>query len=201
MGGRGGSSHRATNSRFSFLGTQRTAFSILDSIRATNPNYHLGNEWQINCQRCVFAYEMRRRGYNVEAKSVPTNGSFDPLPYRLDSRGWTSLMKNMERTKTNIDTRTYGSQLSQAERIMLNWGANARAIVAVQWKSGGGHVFIAETMSDGRTVRFVDPQPGVSNVGHYFNQAKSEWTELFRVDNAELTERLDLAVQKKKKRR
>ena len=109
-------------------------------------------------------------------------------------------MKNMERVKVSSNTQAYGTQLVQTENIMRNWGANARAIVAVQWKSGGGHVFIAETMSDGHTVRFVDPQPGVSNVGHYFGQAKPNWTELLRVDNAVLTERLELAVQKKKKR-
>lgn len=32
-----------------------------------NPNYTLGGGYRINCQSCVVAYEMRRRGYDVEA--------------------------------------------------------------------------------------------------------------------------------------
>ena len=33
-----------------------------------NPNYKVGirDEYSINCQSCVVAYELRRRGYDVE---------------------------------------------------------------------------------------------------------------------------------------
>lgn len=32
-----------------------------------NPNYGKGEPFKVNCQACVVAYEMRRRGYDVEA--------------------------------------------------------------------------------------------------------------------------------------
>ena len=34
-----------------------------------NPNYYKGKEYQVNCQRCVPTYEMRRRGIDAEALS------------------------------------------------------------------------------------------------------------------------------------
>lgn len=197
MGGRGGTSHRSSGGGLSFLGERKSAFSLMDSVRLANPLYSRGNEWQINCQRCVFAYELLRRGYDVEAKPVPTDGSYDPLPYRSRNDGWTSLMSGMSNHK--FDRTSGKTQLQDAIDTMKDWGAGARAIIAVQWRSGGGHVFIAETTSGG-SVRFVDPQPGRLNVTHYFDQAKPEWTELYRTDMATPTERLDLAVKKKKRR-
>ena len=197
MGGRGGTSHRASGGGFSFLGERKHAFSLMDSVRMTNPFYSRGREWQINCQRCVFAYELLRRGYDVEAKPVPTDGTFDPLPYRTRSDGWTSLMRGMSKHK--YESTSGKTQLQDAIDTMKDWGVGARAIIAVQWKSGGGHVFIAETTSSG-SVRFLDPQPGRFDVSHYFTQAKPEWTELLRTDTATPTERLELAVKKKKTR-
>ena len=44
---------------------------INSDLHKSNPNYKEGFEWQINCQRCVPTYEMRRRGYNVTA--LPAN--------------------------------------------------------------------------------------------------------------------------------
>ena len=35
--------------------------------RAPNPNYKKGGGYKTNCQTCVVAYELRRRGYDVEA--------------------------------------------------------------------------------------------------------------------------------------
>ena len=42
-----------------------------EELKKCNPNFELGNQWKINCQRCVPTYEMRRRGYNVTASPKP----------------------------------------------------------------------------------------------------------------------------------
>lgn len=43
--------------------------SIIADIKATNPRFFTHtHEYMENCQRCVVAYEARRRGYNVIAK-------------------------------------------------------------------------------------------------------------------------------------
>ena len=46
------------------IGKEHTPY---DDIRDTNPRYKEGKEYQINCMRCAVAYELRRRGYDVEA--------------------------------------------------------------------------------------------------------------------------------------
>ena len=42
--------------------------NIERALEFTNPN-----RYTENCQRCVFTYEMRRRGYDVIAKDAPKN--------------------------------------------------------------------------------------------------------------------------------
>ena len=49
--------------------------TLADDIKAVNPKYSQGTEYQINCQRCVQVYELRQRGFDVEA--MPNMGSKD----------------------------------------------------------------------------------------------------------------------------
>jgi SPP1 gp7 family putative phage head morphogenesis protein len=53
------------------LGIGTRAIDETDALKGTNPNYALGWKYQNNCQRCVPAYELRRRGYDVTAKPKP----------------------------------------------------------------------------------------------------------------------------------
>ena len=58
-----------------FLGSR----NLRDAVMGTNPMFGEGPEYQNNCQRCVVAYEMRRRGYAVTA-----------MPRPMDPQNWTS---------------------------------------------------------------------------------------------------------------
>ena len=156
-------------------------------VTATNPNYHTGREWQINCQRCVSAYEARRRGYNVTAKPALMNGT-DTLPFMLNQRGWANVyvdgIQNLEllRGKSSSDI------LKSICAKMRAYGDGARAIIRVRWQSGGGHVFIAEQV--GSVTRFVDPQSGKLDVKYYFNRGmiKPPETRLLRIDDKDFTD-------------
>lgn len=44
-----------------------------------NPNYWFGKGYDTNCQSCVVAYELRRRGYNLEAARRLKNKTADKL--------------------------------------------------------------------------------------------------------------------------
>lgn len=37
------------------------------SLAAVNPHFSEGYKWQNNCQRCIAAWELRQRGYDVTA--------------------------------------------------------------------------------------------------------------------------------------
>lgn len=171
--------------------------SIEDDLAATNPRYNDGPEWRKNCQRCVGAYEMRRRGYDVTA--LPANlvdghlDYSDPLPNRFDPNGWPSMFAGAELEK--IPGTTANAIRGRIERMMSGFGDESRAIVRVKYKrryGGGGHVFIAEQV-DGST-RFIDPQTGSSDCSSYFSMISSGETEILRVDDKDVTDLIKKAV-------
>lgn len=131
-----------------------------------NPNYdpEKNGEWENNCQSCAPAYEMRRRGYDVEAKPFTEENEY--------------LSRNPEAAWDNPDIQaTEGNGKADIEHQMQEWGDGSRAEVIVYWKEGGGHAFCAEQV-DGET-RFIDPQIasnyGASyDVGAYFDHVRDD---------------------------
>lgn len=157
-----------------------------EDILYTNPNYKSGQpEWTRNCQRCVSAYEARRRGYDVTAKRRILDGT-DTLPIMNHPKGWPSVYEGSELINCSSNTRR--SVEKKIRENMKAWGDGARAIVRVRWKGGGGHVFIAEQRK-GKTL-FMDPQNGNNDVREYFKYAKKDGTHIMRVDNLEFTDRI-----------
>lgn len=166
-----------------------------DDLRDTNPNYKTHKrEWTQNCQRCVSAYEARRRGFNVEALPRILDGS-DRMPYMFDKKGgWTSVYDGIKPILCSSN-RTAGVK-AKVEAEMRGFGDGARAIVRVQWQQkygGGGHVFIAE-QTDGKTI-FIDPQNNKTDVSDYFQLAKVRETYVMRIDNLEFTDNIKLCCK------
>lgn len=189
--------------------------SVQGAAERTNPHYSEDEKWRYNCQRCVIAYEMRRRGYDVEAKPFPE--SSDTLAYGDHPRGWrhvfdgtenarlenTPKVKLTEEDKAQAEEAGITSGVARAAKRlgaqMKKWGTGARAMAYVAWKNGtGAHVFIAEQTSEG--TKYVDPQDGrMLAVGDYLSKAILEKTELIRIDQAKPTGLLAEAVQKREK--
>ena len=139
----------------------------------TNPNFPLGKGWQVNCQRCVPAYEMRRRGYSVIAKLRGLDGDGDYLstyPFAV----W-----------ENPDViRCRGNGRNDIETMMKRWGVGARAEVCVTWNNTPkGHTFVAENREDG--VIFYDPLDARRDASPYFDVLKSGETKFCRIDTLE----------------
>lgn len=169
--------------------------SMKEDLAATNPRFHEGLEWQTNCQRCVGAYEMRRRGYDVTSKPRPMSSGepdkHDELPYMLASHGWPRMFGDMEPER--VSGSTYEATVKRIVGKMNGFGDGSRAIVRVQWKGrNGGHVFIAEQM-DGE-VRFIDPQTNSDDCLRYFRLAEKNETFILRVDDKEISNLISQAV-------
>lgn len=58
-----------------------TDHRALDDLKNTNPNWQEDSPWDVNCQRCVSAYEARRRGYDVTAAPLLDNQDTLLPPY------------------------------------------------------------------------------------------------------------------------
>lgn len=151
---------------------------IDQNVALTNPGYKSGKpEYTQNCQRCVAAYEMRRRGYDVIAKPamVGDDGKLsnkDPLYEK-----WKNIFHG---AKYEFQTGFDGGKANIILR-MDEWGDGAVAAVRVLWNKYEGHVFIAERING--HVRFVDPQTGNINCENYFTNAELGATMIARIDN------------------
>lgn len=192
MGGRG--SNSGFNSAISAaLGHKGKPVSMDDAMARVNPHYKEGKKWQENCQRCVFAYEMARRGYDVEALPRLYDGT-DKLPYMYSSEGWPKVMEGAKL----VDFPSHNTVKHMLDQ-MADWGDGARAVVRVLWKGGhSGHVFIAEQKGNG-TI-FLDPQSGhYVDIDKYMGAAIKGKTKLMRVDDLKPSQLITKCVQKRQK--
>ena len=164
------------------------------SIKMVNPSHNKGAEYQQSCQRCVPAYELRRRGFDVTAKpaKVTAKGALSRTDKVVQNGGWyNGIFENIKWKMGNA-----GSGLNDIEKAMKSYGDGSRAEVYVQWKNGGAHVFVAEQVR-GKTV-FIDPQSGNEDVSHYFNDVKHGATLFARIDNLAVKDLIEECVQNRR---
>lgn len=161
-------------SQLPILGGQGSPMNIADALRGANPNYAPGTRYSVNCQRCVQAYELRRRGYDVEALPKPRinkkivwgNECF------VDSSGKTP---NFLYRQSEADIRT----------ALANAPDGSRHIVYASWSKKRAHVFIAE--KENGVVRYVDPQSNNPSVENYFSLGQKNKFGILRVDDKGIT--------------
>lgn len=143
-------------------------------LDGTNPHYHDAPEWRDNCQRCVPACELRRRGNEITARPS-TYGSPHLSYHPFDVWEGAEIQNSM------------GSGLRTIQESMADWGNGSRAQVVVYWDSplGGGHTFMAEQRDD--TTIFFDPQTGNSDCSSYFDRVLDGRTQFSRIDNLQFS--------------
>lgn len=164
------------------IGEKGNAISIEKALEGANPFYNTGVEFNENCQRCVVAYELRRRGYDVVA--LPTYGD-DKLPI---GRKWAGafLHGKFESVGASSPLKTQAN----LEAKMHEWGNGSRAIVAIK-----GHVFNAENVRG--KIRYVDAQTNtIYNSNNVFSRLgkNSKGVEILRTDNLRLSDRAKKSV-------
>ena len=179
------------------LGTKGRAMSITKAAEGANPYYN-GNyrEFSENCQRCVVAYEARRRGYNVVAQ--PTYQG-DQLPYGVSVPGkgtangrWQGAFQGAK--SESVSAKTSKGVNNQINAKMSQYGDGSRAVIGVQWKNGkGGHVFVAERKNG--VTYLVDPQVGGKYSSKVFDKVGTSRVSLVRTDNLKFSNRAMKSVE------
>jgi hypothetical protein len=119
-------------------------------IRFTNPNYYEGREYQVNCQRVAVAYELRRRGYDVEARANVKSRDKQYTYHDLEAV-WSE-----RRAFTPIPGGPGGFHRA-AEDIVRSWPNGSRGWVTANWKAGAAHIWNVEKTDDGRVI-WLDAQ-------------------------------------------
>ena len=165
------------------------------ALSGTNPNYDKAREYQINCQRCVPTYEMRRRGYDVEAL-----GNYDK---RLSSlinirKMWgvksDEIFRNYRKNKSgeleNLNIayfKEYLKNIENGERHQIGW----------LWREESGHTILVERKNG--ILKFIDPQTNkVRNFKEFQDWTKTSkgifWA--FRIDDRELDKNMIKLIMK-----
>lgn len=145
-----------------------------------------------NCQTCVIAYEMRRRGYNVIAK--PRKSDAEDIQKKIGARE----LVVWQDPETGLDAEFIRPEKKLTKKTALSWMnknmvEGGRYTLGVHWKSGGAHILIAE--KDNGVINIVDPQDGMkytseSDIERYFSDARlgsddiKARPRLMRIDNA-----------------
>ena len=162
-------------SQLPVLGGQSTPLSIADALKGANPKFARGTQYAVNCQRCVQTYELRRRGYDVEAL---------PKPKKNNTILWGN--ECFVDSSGNTPSFTFNQREKDIRSVLANAPDGSRHIIYTAWKnSRSAHVFIAE--KENGIIRFVDPQTNKDNVEDYFSRGKEGKFGILRVDDKDIT--------------
>jgi hypothetical protein len=146
--------------------------SIQDDMLAVNQNFSAGMGYRYNCGNCAWAFELRRRGFDVEA---------EPHLGRYNEEYWKSAFKDFSPV---IPKSTNGIELfEELTRKISLWGEGARGTVLCNLEGRSlGHVFSVEVTKD-MGIIFVDSQEKVNITAEYFNRMIPSSVKYGRLDN------------------
>lgn len=158
-----------------------------------NPHFAEDEAYRVNCQTCVVANELRRRGLDVEALANTKGSALERLSrhtenawlnangkvpksvkiphkeveYSIDRRGRVRAIGG------GIDWARFGEATKEEGRYHIGW----------IWKgSSKGHIVTFERFADGR-FRWYDPQNGKTVIFDKAHMAKLSDIKVLRVDN------------------
>lgn len=160
--------------------------SISDALNNSNPGrFAAGEAWRYsqNCTKCAWAYELRRRGYNVKALPViSSNLSEDPFCTGM----WRTAgsIEGKELDGIQIFGNSGYAIMSNAITEILKAEKGSRFFVCCQWRIGGGHLFNAEV--ENGVVRFLNPQKGNEYNLDDFKKMEPGTVGIFRSDTAKV---------------
>ena len=157
-----------------------------EDMAACNPKYLKGGVYKNNCISCALAYDMRRRGYDVESAPIDTTSAMNgSLPVQL------GFYKGEKLEVFEVPKDLYAATKQFSNQI-LKYGDGSRGMLRIRWKNGDGHAVVWEV--DGNSVIVRDPQNStIVDLSDYMRRAKTFY--YFRTDNLEPTEKVTLFVK------
>ena len=154
---------------------------------APNPNYKKGSGYKTNCQTCVVAYELRRRGYDVEALANFKGSMIDVLSHNT-SLAW------VDRATGKAPTYIIPAQptcTKSFDWIKQNIKAKNRYTIEFVWKNEtNGHI-VHLFKNDKGLLSIYDPQNGINTRGDnavldYLKDVRPSTIKLLDVQNYDI---------------
>jgi hypothetical protein len=156
---------------------------------APNPNYKKGGGYTTNCQTCVVAYEMRRRGFNVEALPKYKGSMLDVLSGNT-SLAW--IDRSTGETPAYIEP--HASTVKKALAFLQSdtIKKNNRYTIEFVWKSSRHAGHIIHFWKNTKDVLYLyDPQTGENIKGNeliftYLKETHPTTIKLLDVQNCDI---------------
>lgn len=141
----------------------------------------------INCFECSMAYEMRKRGYNVQANEVP--GGFGvEAQHAFDIKDGFSIQIGLDRKYDGNKSAAAKEAYNQIAKQCLSYGEGARGCIGVSWAEpyDGGHSMY--WVVENGEFKIIDSQDSRRDGDESFLDADvvDKSVTVYRLDNAEI---------------
>ena len=157
------------------LGRRGFAMSFMPAnMLRGNPHYYKSSAYRVNCQSCVVAYEMRRRGFIIQTLPNTKGSALEKLSYHTESVWLTPEGKIPTSTIVGIKvvkkTTPTGYEYTKIEKTAANRKQlvkqfesaipeDGRYHIKWNWKDkNSGHIITVERKNG--KLRYYDPQNG-----------------------------------------
>lgn len=180
------------------IGEKGKEKSIKEALRLTNPNYDPGDPYYSNnCQKCIWAYEALRRGYDVEAKPIKPGENCDVMdPFEPES--WVNVAEgglNMVHIWNSNNIIASPTRQDIIDSIVSNNPKKSRGVIAMSDSTTwSGHVINWEISGRGNVI-FYDAQDGTKwDPADFGDYDTFYWG---RMDNVTFSHTIGLFVKKR----
>lgn len=188
------------------LPKQQTSLSIDQQQNRVNPYYDPEKpEYSMNCGYCVATMDLRRRGYDVEARQADVSSNYNATTGEIaswykntTSMDWVTEYEVLNMSEATLDLLTFGlitpSKDKKADALrnrMSEEGNGSYGCLYANWSNGGGH-FVEWSVTNGE-VYIRDVQTNKTFIFDQWYDAYKECTEYIsylRTDNREISDKI-----------
>lgn len=202
-----------TPKSFSELNKIKTKQSNDEHQNKVNPNFNDKTyDYRMNCSFCTAAYDLRKRGYDVEANPISTVEAYTIDDICSWYKGAKKVSNYDVRAAHDATVKTRDDVLGKKDLLLKSLESNgegARGHLGLYYFDGSGHDVVWE-IENGKTVirdcqtgKIADLTDGYGDIiltMEGFEPAIISGYDYVRVDNLEPTEEILRTVRNKKKR-
>lgn len=166
-----------------------------NDIAAVN---HDGSDYELgrgtNCLYCTTAFEMRRRGYDVQAQQDWVGGIRGDMPSAMFEGAKTEIVYDISNIPTNSPDRLEYTALA-TQKLMATveaQGEGARGYIGVTWEGDQGGHSMAYEVIDGE-MHLIDCQTGDDLTGEDIWTERMAYVDMCyvtRVDNCDFNKEM-----------
>lgn len=179
--------------KLSKLKRKTKATTTFEDAKLCNPAGMVNKRGRVNnCMYCSVAMDMRRRGYDVQARQRARGGNADQvLNWYKNAKVETVQQRNRKITETR---KKYVSECyDNLTKILEHQGNGARGYLSFQWDGTmNGHAIYYEIMNG--QAKFFDGQNGKTDLDSYFSFANPKSYTYIRLDTAKPSEQITETV-------